>query len=184
MTTGTAILDIETDLNQWLEEIAKKEAPARGCAEELDEDPQAMRRRRETVEHDQGPDGSNPLPNEDATVRGRRDGTARARLQSHSRHKHRGTGPSDCSDPNIGCSAETVPWCHERDIGGDSLQPRYRGSRRMVLHDQDPFRLLLVELRHVKTDMIPSRRSSGSGRRERRAAPYHNTIQRDRGHDR
>ena len=29
MTTGTAILDIETDLNQYLEEIAKKEAPSR-----------------------------------------------------------------------------------------------------------------------------------------------------------
>ena len=31
MTTRTAILDIETDLNQWLEEIAKKEAPFNVC---------------------------------------------------------------------------------------------------------------------------------------------------------
>ena len=28
MDTRTAILDVETSLNQWLEEIAKKEAPA------------------------------------------------------------------------------------------------------------------------------------------------------------
>ena len=27
MATRTAILDVETSLNQWLEEIAKKEAP-------------------------------------------------------------------------------------------------------------------------------------------------------------
>jgi hypothetical protein len=59
-------------------------------------------------------------------------GTARARLQSHPRHKHHGNGPSDRSNRNIGCCAETVSRCHERGIGGNSLQPRYRGSRRMV----------------------------------------------------
>ena len=30
MATRTAILDVETSLNQWLEEIAKKEAPSSG----------------------------------------------------------------------------------------------------------------------------------------------------------
>jgi hypothetical protein len=50
-----------------------------------------------------GPDAeSNPLPDANAAARGRRDGTARARLQPHPRRKHNGTGPTDCSNQNIG----------------------------------------------------------------------------------
>ena len=51
----------------------------------LDEHPEKMRQRRETVEHPfrhhQGPDGCNPLPDEDAATGSRRDGAARTRLQ-------------------------------------------------------------------------------------------------------
>ncbi len=58
----------------------------------LDEHPEKMRQRRETVEHpfgfDQGPDGSNPLSDEDAATRRHRDGAARAGLQPHARHEY------------------------------------------------------------------------------------------------
>jgi len=56
----------------------------------LDENPQAMRVRRETVEH---PFGTlkmrmGALPDVDPTARGHRDGPACIGLQSHARHEH------------------------------------------------------------------------------------------------
>ena len=57
----------------------------------LDENPKAMRQRRETVEHpfrdDQGPHGSDALLDDDAAACLGRDGAARPRLQSHPRHE-------------------------------------------------------------------------------------------------
>jgi hypothetical protein len=58
----------------------------------LDEHPEKMRQRRETVEHpfgnDQGPDGGHTLFDEDAATGCRRDGASRAGLQPHARHEH------------------------------------------------------------------------------------------------
>ena len=102
----------------------------------LDENPQAMRRRRETVEHPFG------------TIKARMGAThflmktlprvaAEMALHVLAYNLTRvmnimGPGPSDRSNPNIGCRAETVSRCHEHRIGADALQPRYRASRRMV----------------------------------------------------
>jgi Transposase DDE domain len=75
----------------------------------LDQDPQAMRRRRETVEHPfgtaQDADGRDALPDEDAAEGRERDGAQRTRLQSAARHEYRryeGVAGSD-----QGVSAET-----------------------------------------------------------------------------
>ena len=67
-------------------------APARRAS---GEDASAARDGRASLRHDQGPDGRNPLPDEDAATGCHRDGAARARLQSHARHEHHGrpTGP-------------------------------------------------------------------------------------------
>src|SRR5438128_594995 len=54
----------------------------------LDPHSPAARDGRASLRHDQGPDGGNPLPNEDAATGCRRDGAARAGLQSHARHEH------------------------------------------------------------------------------------------------
>ena len=43
---------------------------------------------RTSLRHDQGPDGSNPLPDEDTATGHGRDGAARPGLQSDPRHKH------------------------------------------------------------------------------------------------
>src|SRR6266700_4367120 len=45
---------------------------------------------RASLRHDQGPDGSNTLPDEDPATGGYRDGIARPGLQSHARHEHHG----------------------------------------------------------------------------------------------
>ena len=72
----------------------------------LDEHPEknapAARDGRASLRNDQGPDGSNPLPDEDAATRSHRDGAARARLQSHARHEHYGAWMADCGDADIG----------------------------------------------------------------------------------
>jgi hypothetical protein len=64
-----------------------------------------MRQRRETVEHpfvnDQGPDGSNPLPHEDAATGCRRDGAARAPLQPDAGHEHTGHPTAPGGDEGI-----------------------------------------------------------------------------------
>ena len=60
----------------------------------LDEHPEKMRQRRETVEHPFGTIkarmGSNPLPDEDAATGRQRDGAACTCLQSDPRHEHHG----------------------------------------------------------------------------------------------
>ena len=57
----------------------------------LDQNPQAMRQRRETVEHrdDQGAHGRDALLDEDPAADRGRDGAAGPRLQSHRRHEGR-----------------------------------------------------------------------------------------------
>ena len=58
----------------------------------LDENPQAMHQRRETVEHPFGTlkmHGRDAFPDEAAAKRRHRDGTARAVLQPHARDEHR-----------------------------------------------------------------------------------------------
>src|SRR2546426_10076139 len=57
---------------------------------------------RASLRHDQGPDGSNPLPDEDAATGCRRDGIARAGLQSHARHEHLGRPTAHGGDEGIG----------------------------------------------------------------------------------
>lgn len=54
----------------------------------LDENAQAMRLRRETVEHHQGADGRNPLRDEAAEECQNRNGLERAGLQSLPHHRH------------------------------------------------------------------------------------------------
>ena len=60
----------------------------------LDEHPEKMRQRRETVEHPFGtikdPDGCHALSDEDTAASCLRDGAARTRLQSHPCHEHHG----------------------------------------------------------------------------------------------
>jgi hypothetical protein len=58
----------------------------------LDENPQAMRQRRETVEH--------PFGKDTAESR-RRDGAQRSRLQSDARHEHRRHQAADGGDPDM-----------------------------------------------------------------------------------
>ena len=71
----------------------------------LDEHPEKMRQRRETVEpslrHDQSPDGSHTLPDEDAAKGRRRDGAARAGLQPHARHEHHGRPTTHGGDEGL-----------------------------------------------------------------------------------
>ena len=70
----------------------------------LDKYPHAMRRRRETAEHPFGTlkmDGSDTLPDE-ASAQGRhRDGTPRARLQSHPGDEHHRHPAADGRNPSI-----------------------------------------------------------------------------------
>jgi hypothetical protein len=77
----------------------------------LDEHPEKMRQRRETVEHPFGTIKARmgathflmkTLPHEDAATRSHQDGAARARLQSHARHEHYGAWTADCGDADIG----------------------------------------------------------------------------------
>jgi hypothetical protein len=71
----------------------------------LDEHPEKMRQRRETVEHPFGTIkarmGANPLPHEDAATRRHRNGAARAHLQSYPRHQHHGARTADRSDQDV-----------------------------------------------------------------------------------
>src|SRR5437588_5786085 len=62
-------------------------APARRAS---GEDASAAGDGRASLRHDQSPDGSNTLPDEDPATGGYRDGIARPGLQSHARHEHHG----------------------------------------------------------------------------------------------
>src|SRR4029077_9768085 len=77
---------------------------------------------RASLWHDQGQDGSNPLPDEDAAPGCLGDGAARAGLQSHPCHEHHGHSathgrdegivkPKKCSHTTIGQDpdASTLP---------------------------------------------------------------------------
>jgi hypothetical protein len=69
----------------------------------LDEHPEKMRQRRETVEHPFGTmkARSNPLPDEDAAKGRHRDGAARPGPQSHPRHEHHGRPTAHGSNEGI-----------------------------------------------------------------------------------
>jgi Transposase DDE domain len=71
----------------------------------LDKNPDAMRQRRETVEHPFGTlkmrMGRDALPDEDAAEGCRRDGIARARLQFDARHEHRRHQAADGGDRGL-----------------------------------------------------------------------------------
>ena len=79
----------ERRITRW-----EHEAVLEAVQRRLDQNPTAMRVRRETVEqplrHDQGLDERDALPDEDAAGRLGRDGAARPRLQSHSGYEHYG----------------------------------------------------------------------------------------------
>src|SRR5262249_7871163 len=62
----------------------------------------AARDRRASVRHNQGADGSDTLPNEDAAMGCRRDGAARAGLQPHARHEHHGSQTAPGSNQDVG----------------------------------------------------------------------------------
>jgi hypothetical protein len=127
----------------------------------LDEHPEKMRQRRDgraSLRHDQGPDGRNPLPDEDAATGCRRDGTARAGLQSHARHEHHGRPTAAGGDEDI-VVADMRPYpvaeppkttgirirntsrqksCQAQQ--GDQTRPPRRNHARAFSHDQDPKR--------------------------------------------
>jgi len=70
----------------------------------LDEHPEKMRQRRETVaslRYNQGPNGSNTLLDEDAAAGCLRDGTTRFGLQPHPRNEHHGHPAAHGSDQGI-----------------------------------------------------------------------------------
>src|SRR6266705_1599665 len=56
---------------------------------------------RASLRHDQGPDGSNTLPDEDPATGRHRDGIARPGLQSHARHEHNGDPAAHGGDEGI-----------------------------------------------------------------------------------
>src|SRR5437588_4048998 len=56
---------------------------------------------RASLRHDQGPDGSNTLPDEDPATGRHRDGIARPGLQSHARHEHNGHPAAHGGDEGI-----------------------------------------------------------------------------------
>jgi hypothetical protein len=73
-------------------------APARRA---FGEDASAARDGRAPLRHDQGSDGRNPLPDEDAATGCRRDGAACAGLQPDPRHEHHGYQTAPGGDEGI-----------------------------------------------------------------------------------
>src|SRR5262249_24572487 len=59
-----------------------------------------------SLRHDQGPDGSDTLPDEDPAAGGHRDGIARAGLQSHARHEHHRNPTADRGNEGVVAVAE------------------------------------------------------------------------------
>ena len=98
----------------------------------LDEHPEKMRQRRETVEHPFGTiedeDGGDALPDEDAAAGRLRDGTSRIGLQSHPRHEHHGHSAAHGRDP---CIIKVAKWA-QRPFA-QSLR-----SGKAFSHGQDP----------------------------------------------
>jgi transposase len=119
----------------------------------LDENPQAMRQRRETVEHPfgtiKGAHGRDTLPNEDAAEGRHRDGALGARLQSDARDEHPRRQAADRSDRGIGagplaCRSRTGIAQHALTMtrGGPDRAPGKNCSSR-PRHLQPPSRALL-----------------------------------------
>ena len=79
----------------------------------LDENPQAMRQRRETVEHPFGTlkmrMGATHFLMKTAAEGRHRDGAARARLQPHPRDEHRRREAAPGGDPNLRCGSSRRP---------------------------------------------------------------------------
>ena len=90
----------------------------------LDEHPEKMRQRRETVEHPfgthQDPDGRDALPDEDAAKGRHRDGTARAGLQSDARDEHHGHEAARGGDEGMSlpptCVRAPFPGAAQNDV--------------------------------------------------------------------
>jgi hypothetical protein len=87
-------------ITRWEHEYVVDAAQAR-----LDKNPDAMRTRRETVEHPFGTlkmrMGADALSDEDAAQGGDRDGVARARLQPHARDEHPRYQTARRGDPGV-----------------------------------------------------------------------------------
>ena len=83
---------------------------------------------RASLRHDQGPDGSNPLPDEDAAKGRHRDGAARSRLQSHPGHEHHGCPTAHGGNAGIDPAAAPLSAAAER--------PRRSGSASGATSDQ------------------------------------------------
>src|SRR6266566_3650439 len=135
-------------------------APARRAS---GEDASAAGDGRASLRHDQGPDGSNTLPDEDPATGGYRDGIARPGLQSHARHEHHGHPAAHGGDEGIVIANLRPSPGAERPRSLESAQgdlpdgkiakvtkmtarghlPRSRcgyASARAFLHNQDPNR--------------------------------------------
>ena len=73
------------------------------------EDAPAARDGRASIRHDQGPDGRNPLPDEDVAKGRHRDGVARAGLQSAARREHHRRPAAPDGDEGI-VARHTALW--------------------------------------------------------------------------
>jgi hypothetical protein len=121
----------------------------------LDENPQAMRQRRETVEsvrHDESAHGRDPLPNETYAEGRNRDGAARARQQSHARDEHRGRQAVDRGDeglrrPRVARAAGSLSAPSRRILGRapDLLQDRDRKNMLETVVVRAPARSRLAD---------------------------------------
>ena len=94
-------------------------APARS---EPGGDAPAARGGRASVRHDQDAHGRHPLPDEDLAEGDRRDGAARARLQSHPGAEHPGHPAAHGRPQGIGAG---LCSCHQ---ARDTPDPRFRGD--------------------------------------------------------
>ena len=90
----------ERRITRWEHEHVL-EAVQRRLDEHPGKDAPAARDGRASLRHDQGADGRNPLPDEDAATGRHRNGAARARLQSHPRHEHHGRPTAHGGDEGI-----------------------------------------------------------------------------------
>jgi len=89
----------ERRITRW--EHARPRGGATAPRSASGENAPAARDGRAPVRHHQGPDGGNPLPDEDAAEGRHRDGAPRTRLQSDTRHKHHGRPAAHGGDESI-----------------------------------------------------------------------------------
>ena len=89
----------ERRITRWEHEHSRSgSTPARRTS---GEDAPATGDGRASLWHHQGPDGRNPLPDEDVATGRRRDGAARPGLQPHPRHEHHGHPAAHGGDEGI-----------------------------------------------------------------------------------